>query len=198
MRWIRVNIEDLTKLALPDVCANCMQGPADTPTPIVRSIGGPFVGSMTTRGQWAFCQRCSDWGTRSARRCKRYAIVPAFLLAVFALFLAWYKPNASGFNPVSLWLLLAAFLIATVGCTVISLMQWLAPRPDSCVTNFLAVRPIRGGQTLFSRKWFAVYDFLNPLYVDALIAVNTPGNLSWNARQLERAKAARPSNIQPR
>jgi hypothetical protein len=190
MRWIRVNISDVTKLVLPSVCANCMQHPADTPTPIVRSIGGPFVGSVTTHAQWPFCKRCSGWCTRSARRCKQYAIVPALLIAVFALFLAWYKPNVSGFNPMALWLLLIAFLVAVVGCTAITLVQWLSARPNSCITNFLAVRPIRGGKALFSGKWFAAYEFLHPLYVEALINANDPDNVSCNPKQLEKAKAA--------
>lgn len=43
---------------------------------------------------------------------------------------------------------------------------------------------------MFSRRTFAVLNFLHPLYVEALIAINDPGNVKCNTRRLEKAKAS--------
>lgn len=190
MRWIRVTIHDCSKLRYPDVCANCLQSPADVPTPIVRAVGGPFI-AITTHAVWPLCDRCSTWTTRAARWSRRYVIVPAGILAASALIVALFRaPGGPLISPVAMWLLLGSIVVAVVGCFVATVLQWLAPRPDSCVSNFPAVRPLRGGQPIFSRRTFAVLEFRNPLYVEALIAENDPGNIKCNARRLARAKAS--------
>lgn len=189
MRWIRVTIHDWSKLQYPDVCANCLQSPADTLTPIVRSVGGPFVGAITTHAVWPLCARCSTWTTRSARWCKRYAITPAGILASLALIAALFRtPGGLLVSPLAMWLLVASFVLAVVGCFLATIAHWFARRPDSCISNFPPVKPLRGGQVMFSRRTFAVLEFLHPLYVEALIAMNDPDNFKYNIRRLEKAK----------
>jgi hypothetical protein len=190
MRWIRVTVHDTSRCVLPNICANCLQSPADTPTPIVRSVGGLFM-SITTEAKWPLCKRCSVWTTRAARLGKRIGIIPSAVLAVSALFFAASQPPPRWFvNPVAVWLLLASLFVAIIGCLVATLIQWWSPRPDSCVTNFPAVKPLRGGTALLSRKSFAVLQFINPLYVEALLAKNDPEIVTCNPRVLEKAKAS--------
>ena len=43
---------------------------------------------------------------------------------------------------------------------------------------------------MFSGKTFAVLEFLHPLYVEALLAVNDSDNLKFNPCTLEKAKAS--------
>lgn len=191
MRWTRVTIRDMSQLRLPNVCANCLQSPADTLTPIVRSVGGPFIGAITTHGQWPLCERCSEWTTRPARWSTRFAIIPAGMLAALALLLALFRPQPPAFiNPTSMWLLLASLLVAMFGCLFATSTHWWSPRPDSCVSNFPTVRPMRGGTALLSGNSFAVLEFLNPLYVEALLAENDSDNLRWKERRLKKAKAS--------
>ena len=191
MRWIRVTIHDLSRFVFPNVCANCLQSPAETLTPIVRSVGGPFVGALTTHMKWPLCERCSAWTTRAAKWSKRFAIIPAAILAALALLVALFRPQAPAMiHPASLWLLLASFLVAVLGCLLATIFHWWSPRPDTCVSNFPPVKPMRGGTALLSRRSFAVLEFLHPLYVEALLAENDPDNVICKERTLKKAKAS--------
>ena len=190
MRWIRLTIHDCSRLRLPDVCPNCLKSPADTPTPIVRSIPGPFLGYMSTQVQWPFCKRCSIWTMRSARWCKWCAVAPAGILAAVALFRSMSVNRTMDDTFVSLKILLGSFVVAITGWTFATIIHWWAPRPDSCLSNFPTVKPLRGGKAMFSGKTFAVLEFLHPLYVEALLAVNDSENLKFNPRTLEKAKAS--------
>ena len=189
MRWLRVTVKDTSKLTFPDVCPNCLQSPADTPTPVVRSAGVPFAVAFTTRGTWPFCSRCSAWITRPAKWKRWFAIGPGVALAAVALYLATQPTDRAGsVNPAALWCLLAAIIVAVGGSFVATTIHWLSPRPDKCISNFPTVRPIRGGTALLSRKTFASFDFRNPLYVEALVAANDLENLKYSDKALTTAK----------
>ena len=190
MAWVRVKIHDTSQLAFPVECPNCMQQPAATPTPLVRSAGVPFAVSITTHGNWMFCQRCSEWHARPTRWKKWAGILPGALLAVLALYFAWSSlDNPGGMSPAAGWCLLGAIVAAIGGCTIAHLTHMFAPLPENCISNFPTVKPIRGGTAMLSRKTFAIMDFKNPLYVDALLAANPGDNVQYSDKALTKARS---------
>lgn len=189
MAWVRVKIHDTSQFTFPRECPNCMQQPATAPTRLVRSTGVPFAVSITTHGNWLFCQRCSDWHTRPGKWKRWGGIVPGVLLAALALYLAVSSmDDPGGITPAAGWCLLASIATAIIGCTIAHFAHWFSPLPDGCISNFPTVKPIRGGTALLSRKSFAIVDFRNPLYVDALLAVNPGSNVECSDKALSKAR----------
>ena len=178
----------MSQLVIPDECPNCLSVPAHTRVSIVRTVGVPFGGYISHRGEWPFCARCAGWVTRHARWKSRYVMTPATLLAVASCAVAVLTYD-HGMHRSTGWLLLAAIVVAVSGTLVANLTQWLAKTPPGCLSNFPVVAPIRGGSAFLSGRVFGEFGFLHPVYVDRLLALNSPDNVSTKRSALDKSRA---------
>ncbi len=189
MHWIRVRIKNTRELTVPDICPNCLETPADVPTPIKRTVFAPDLASSTTHGQWPFCAFCSDWVSRPTRWERRFGILPALGLLLLAAIVAvatmlW----SNGVHNTAYWLLLAAIVVGFVGTVIPTLIHMVNRKPSKCLSVYPTVKPIKSGRSFLSGKIAATYKFAHPVYGERLMAENDPDNVEVDEQQLRKSK----------
>lgn len=189
MRWIRVKINDAQRFQMPSLCPNCLCDYADREITILRSFGLPFAFASTTSSSWVFCDRCAKWVTRPRRLQWLFALGPAILLLGAAVASAVLNSNApsGGGWPTGLFFF-AAVSIAIFGTLLVHTLHRLADKPDTCISNYPAVRPIQGGKKFLKNQTYLVVDFAHPIYVEHLVELN-PGIIEVNEKKLTKRVA---------
>ena len=183
LRYIVFN--DFTKLTLPDVCPNCLDSGLNK-TPLTF---GETAETDTTRsiGGWHYCKECHRWLTDPGRWTLHYVILPAFLLKLVALIIAWSPINAEGeFGSTYAPLALLAVTWLSIGTFAVWIVHFCRTPPKGGKLHGPALRSLpgriftRGARRLVIRCW-------NPKFSEILVETTAPDKLIYRPEKLSTA-----------
>jgi hypothetical protein len=101
----------MSKLILPVVCPNYLAADPQSPISVVRSMPG-----VTTTIDWPFCERCALTFSQYTKWKKKFAIMPAVLLAFLGGLIA-AMTNDRGIHQSAWWCLLAAVVVSVLAAS---------------------------------------------------------------------------------
>jgi hypothetical protein len=193
MSWYRVQWKG-TDIRFPEVCPNCLQGPANVPIRVERSLTAlrltlPFHVGRVTRLDWPHCRDCVDYHfkkrstyVRSAWLCVG-ACVAASYLAEWTEMLGMISKGNTVTAAYILWL---TFTILTVAWFVIRIRRMAGTKCRT--TTGYAVEPIHLERDESTHVACLEVVFANPFYAKAFVERNTEGaELQFDRRELDQA-----------